>query len=172
MTVLEYLKENHSTYQVTRHRPAYTSEQLARVEHVPPRQVAKPVVIDADGTYYLCVLPADRKMDLNALQKHLKADVVQLVDERKMKRLFEDSELGAEAPFGALYNMPTLMDKSLEEDREIVFQAESHETTVHMAMSEYLRLAEPTILKFSYPVHPRQQGQFFFDPYMDDPYIL
>lgn len=172
MTVLEFLEKNQSEYQVTCHKPAYTSEQLARMEHVPPRQIAKPVVVDVDGRYYLCVLPADRKIDLNTLQKCLNAKAVQLADERKMKKLFADSELGAEAPIGALYDMPTLMDKSLEKDREILFQAESHETTVHMTMIEYLRLAKPTILKFSYPVHHREQGQFFYDPYIDDPFII
>ena len=170
MTVLEYLNQQRCRYEITHHKPAYTAEQLARLEKVPSRQVAKSVVIEADGRFYLCVLPADRKIDFASLQRHLKTDSVRLADERQMQKLFADAEIGAEAPFGNLYELPTLMDKSLQKDKEIVFLADSHETSVHLSMKEYKRLAKPVILKFSYPAQLRQVlDPFYFDPYTDNP---
>jgi len=126
MSVQEYLQQHHCGYRVTEHKPVFTAEQLAVVEHVSPRQVAKPVVVRCDGQYYLCVLPADRKIDFYAIGHHLKVKNVDLASEQEMKTLFTDSELGAEPPFGNLYNLPTLMDKTLAKDKEIVFQAGSH----------------------------------------------
>lgn len=162
MTVLRYLQENEGHFRITHHRPVYTAEQLARVEHVDSHEVAKSVVIKADEDYYLCVLPADRKVDLNALQRPLGAHAISLANEDEMRRLFEESEIGAEAPFGKIYDLPTLMDKTLREDMEIVFPADSHETSIHMKLDEYMRLASPRILSFSYPSSPSQAAEFLF----------
>lgn len=167
MTVLKYLQESDAHFAISSHHPAYTAEQLARLEHVDSHYVAKSVVVKADGNYYLCVLPADRKVDLNALQRSLGAQEVMLASEEEMGRLFEDSELGAESPFGNLYNLPTLMDESLRDNDEIVFPADSHETSIHMQMEEYVRLSQPRILKFSYPANPKDMRGFLFDPYSE-----
>lgn len=170
MTVLQYLDEKGCAYKVTEHKPVYTAEQLASAEHVSGRQVAKPVVIRADGRFYLCVLPADRRIDLYALQKHLKAKNVRLADEREMNQLFADAELGAEPPLGNLYNLPTLMDKKLAKDKEILFQAGSHEQAVWMSMKQYKKLADPVIGSFSYPASFDEIESMPFDPFFYDPY--
>ena len=170
MTVLEYLRAEHCTYRVTEHKPVYTAEQLASVEHVPPRKVAKPVIIRADGRYYLCVLPADGRIDIYAVQKHLKGKNVRLASEHEMEYLFGDSELGAEPPFGNLYDLPTLMDKTLAKDAEIVFQAGNHEQAVWISMEEYKKLTNPHIFAFSYPTGLEEIESMPFDPFFYDPY--
>ena len=86
MTVMEYLKTQHCPFRVTEHDPVYTAEQLATSEHVSPRKVAKPVIVRADGKFYVCVLAADRRIDLYAVQKHLKAKNVRLASEHEMER--------------------------------------------------------------------------------------
>jgi len=170
MTLLEYLDQKHCRYKVTEHKPAYTAEQLATVEHVSRSNVAKPVVVRANSQYYLCVLPADRKIDLYAVQKHLGAENVRLASEQEMEYIFGDSELGAEPPFGNLYHLPTLMDKKLAKDRQIVFQAGSHERAVWMSMKEYRKLANPVIFAFSYPEAMDEIESMPFDPFFYDPY--
>lgn len=171
MNIVEFLNHQDCRYELLHHKPAYTAEQLARIEKIPSRQVAKPVVVEADGRFYLCVLPADRKIDFVSLQKYLKVKQVRLADENQMAQLFADSEIGAEAPFGNLYNLPTLMDKTLAKDKEITFLAGSHETSIHMTMDEYERLARPMILKFSYPAETQKMlDPYYFDPYVDIPY--
>lgn len=172
MTLLEYLQEQGCAYKVTEHKPVYTAEQLASAENVPGRQVAKPVVVRSDGRFYLCVLPADRRIDLYALQKHLKAKNVRLASEQEMNQLFADTELGAEPPLGNLYDLPTLMDKKLAKDKEIVFQAGSHEQAVWMSMKQYKKLANPIIGSFSYPASFDEIESMPFDPFFYDPYGL
>ncbi|MEN8127679.1 MAG: YbaK/EbsC family protein [Planctomycetota bacterium] len=172
MTVLEYLEAEHCDYRVTEHKPVYTAEQLATVEHVPACKVAKPVIVRADGRYYLCVLPADRRIDVYAVQKYLKAKNVRLASEHEMEYLFGDSELGAEAPFGNLYDLPTLMDKKLAKDKEIVFQAGSHDRSVWMNMKDYKKLANPGIFAFSYPEAMDEIESMPFDPFFYDPYNI
>lgn len=172
MTLTEYLNDQKCVYKVTEHKPVYTAEQLASVEHIPGRQVAKPVVVKADNRFFLCVLPADRRIDLYALQKHLKSKDVCLASEPEMQRLFTDTEVGAEPPLGNLYNLPTLMDKKLARDKEIIFQAGNHEQAVWMPMKEYRKLANPVIASFSYPASFDEIESMPFDPFFYDPYGL
>ena len=46
-------------------------------------------------------------------------------------------------PFGEMFGMATVMDKSLEPDAYLVFQAGHHHQAVRMAMDSYRRLARP-----------------------------
>jgi Ala-tRNA(Pro) deacylase len=67
-----------------------------------------------------------------------------------MAKMFTDCQLGAEPPFGKLYGLSTIMDKTLDEDEYIVFQGGTHERAIKMTLEEYKALAEPVILSFSY----------------------
>ena len=102
MKLIEFLDKSSAKYEVTQHRPAFSAQQMAAVEHVPGMEVAKPVVIKADGEYYMCVLPACCKVDLDVLKKHLGVEQIELARESEMAKLFSDCELGAEPPFGNL----------------------------------------------------------------------
>jgi Ala-tRNA(Pro) deacylase len=150
MNVAEYLTKNGVAYQVREHRPSFTSQELAAEAHEPGRYVAKPVTVKADGKFYMCVLAAPLKVDLQELKKQLGVKQVVLADEKEMARIFGDCALGAEPPFGNLYDLPTLMDKGLEDDDHIVFQAGTHEQAIQMSMADYRRLVKPRVLSFSY----------------------
>jgi Ala-tRNA(Pro) deacylase len=73
-----------------------------------------------------------------------------LAEEEEIGRLFGDCELGAEPPFGNLYEMPTIMDKAMEADEHIMFQAGSHDKAIRMKMADYRKLAKPKVIEFSY----------------------
>ena len=148
MAVLEYLQHEKTHFRVTEHEPVYTARQLARVEKIKPQHVAKSVVIQADGDYYICVLPADRLIDFHLLRKCLRAKKVELASESDMIKLFGDCEVGAEPPLGAHYNLSVLMDESTAGDKQIVFFAGSHSQSVWMDMEEYQRLVKPRIENF------------------------
>ena len=91
-------------------------------------------------------------VDLDALKRQLGAQQITLAEESEMATLFPDCSIGAEPPFGNLYGLLTLMDKSLEMDEYIMFQSGSHEQAIRMEMDEYKKLVSPRILSFSY--HP------------------
>jgi Ala-tRNA(Pro) deacylase len=152
MRVIEFLEESGVRYEVTEHEPAFTAQQMAAVEHEPGQYVAKPVIIKADDKCLMCVLSACYKVDLRALKKQLGVKRVELAEENEIEKLFPDCELGAEPPFGNLYDLPTYMDKALEEDDHIMFQGGSHERAVRMSMDDYRKLVAPNVLEFSYHV--------------------
>lgn len=147
---MEFLEKSGVAYEVTEHKPAFTAQQVAAEEHEPGRYVAKPVIVRADGEYVMCVLPACFKIDLKTLKSQLKAKSVDLVEENEMGKLFPDCELGAEPPFGNLYDLPTVMDKALQKDDHIMFQAGAHDKAVKISMDDYRKLVKPKVLEFSY----------------------
>ena len=152
MKVLKFLDESGAKYETSEHKPAFTAQRMAAVEHEPGRFVAKPVIVKADGKMMMCVLSANHKVDLRRLKEQLGAKKVDLADETEVGKVCTDCELGAEGPFGKLYDMETIMDKALEADDHIVFQAGSHDKAVRMSMADYRKLAEPKVLEFSYHI--------------------
>jgi len=152
MRVIKFLKKSKVKYEVTKHKPAFSAQEMAAVEHEPGKYVAKPVIVRADGKYVMCVLSACYKIDMRALKKQLGAKKVSLAEEKEMGKLFDDCDLGAEPPFGNLYDLPTVIDKALEKDDHITFQAGSHEKAIRMSMDDYRKLVNPQVLEFSYHV--------------------
>ena len=150
MRVTEFLDQSAVPYQISEHPPTFTAQQMAALEHEPGQYVAKPVIVKADGEVLMCVLSACYKIDLGALKEQLGARSVELADEKEIGELFSDCELGAEPPFGNLYDLPTLMDKALEADEHITFQAGTHDKAIRMSMDDYQRLVKPKVLEFSY----------------------
>ncbi len=148
MEVIKFLKKSGVKYKVTKHKAAFTAQEMAAEVHEPGQYVAKPVVVKADDKYVMCVLPACYNIDLKVLKSQLKAKTVKIAKEKDMEKMFEDCELGAEPPFGNLYDLPTIMDKSLEDDDHIMFQGGTHEKAIRMSMDDYRKLAAPKVLEF------------------------
>jgi Ala-tRNA(Pro) deacylase len=148
MNLLSFLDEQGVRYRLSHHPTAYTSQELAQVEHVSGRNVIKPVVVKADGQFVLCALPASYKVDIGELRSQLRADDVKLADEQSLEQIFQGCEVGAEPPIGRLWGLPTLMDESLTADDMVTFQAGTHCDSVTMSLTEYRRIAQPEIAHF------------------------
>lgn len=150
MRINDFLEEAGVKYQVTEHKPTFTAQRMAAEEHEAGRFVAKPVIIKADGNYMMCVLPGCCKIDLGALKDQLGVASVELADESDIATMFDDCELGAEPPFGNLYHLTTIIDKTLLRDDHLLFQAGTHQKAIRMSFDDYNKLVEPKVLDFSY----------------------
>ncbi len=145
MKLQDYLQQQGVWFEPHEHPPTYTSQEMAAQEHISGNAVAKPVTVHADDRYVMCVLPASYKLDMEKVTKALKAKKVRLADEQEMSKLYDDSEVGAEPPFGNLYDLPTLMDKHLEGQDRIVCQAGSHKQAIRMKLEDYKNLVQPKV---------------------------
>jgi Ala-tRNA(Pro) deacylase len=140
--VRKYLISHGVGYEVEHHRPAYTAQEVAAVEHVPGRKFAKPVIVNADGRLIMTVLPANRLLDLEKVKATLGSDDVRLAREEEFAPIFDDCERGAEPPFGNLYGLPMIVDIDLTAE-ELIFNAGSHTETMKVSTIEYLGLVQP-----------------------------
>lgn len=145
----DYLKKNNAKYRETVHPEAYTAQEVAAAMHVRGKDLAKPVMIKADGSFVMAVVPASRKVDFEKLKDILGKKEVRLATEDEFKSLFPDCVPGAEPPFGNLYALDTLVDKKLTKDVHIFFNAGTHYDAVEMDYKDFARLVKPRVEDFS-----------------------
>jgi len=145
----QYLRKEGVAYTVTEHPARYTAQELAQVEHVSGRLIAKVVVVVADGKPIMIVVPGVAKVNLGAVRKTLGAEEARLAVEEEFGMLFPDCEVGAMPPFGNLYGVPVLVDAVLARDPVIFFNAGSHRRTITMTYADYARLVRPAVGVFA-----------------------
>ncbi|HEY1683143.1 MAG TPA: YbaK/EbsC family protein [Tepidisphaeraceae bacterium] len=151
MLLQSYLDRLGVSYRISFHPAAFSAQDLAEKEHIPGHQIAKPVIVKADGQFVMCALPATCRINLRELADELHARHAALVDERELASLFPDCQVGAEPPIGFLYGMPTWIDQTLMEDDRITFQAGTHESAVTLSMEDFQRVVQPEIGHFAMP---------------------
>ena len=134
-----------------RHAEGFTAQEVAQKQHVPGREMVKAVLVKTDRGFALAVLPSTRRINFAKLAKALGAKSATLASEAEMAQVFPDVEIGAEPPFGNLYNIPTVVEERLAKEPEVVFQAGTHTDTVKMAYADYERLAKPVVGQFGDP---------------------
>ena len=78
MKLMEFLDRISADYETSDHQPTFTAQQMASQQHVPGIKVAKPVIVKADGVFYMCVLPASYKIDFDTLKRLIGADEIEL----------------------------------------------------------------------------------------------
>jgi Ala-tRNA(Pro) deacylase len=145
----EFLDTSRTPYEVMSHPTAYTAQGVAAAQHVPGRELAKVVVIKAEDRFLMAVVPAPRKVSLEKLRRLLRGKPVRLATEEEFATLFPQCEPGAMPPFGNLFGLPVYVDRSLEPDERIVFQAGNHTETVRLRYDDFARLVQPTSADFA-----------------------
>ena len=145
MDIAKYLRDHGVAFETHQHLPAYTAQEVAAEEHVSGNMMAKTVLVHADERYAMCVLPASYKLDMAKVAKAADARSVRLADETEMAKVFPDVEVGAEPPFGSLYEVQTMVDEHLAGQGELVFQAGTHRDAIRMKYADYASLVNPTV---------------------------
>ena len=145
----QFLKEKKVGYEVVSHDVTYSAQHTAASVHTPGREVAKVVVIKGGEEYAMAVVDAPHQVDLEKFAAVTGMQGPVVAEEADLKELFPECELGAMPPFGSLYGLKVYVDKQLEEDEEIVFNAGTHFEAMRMKYSDFKALAEPVIGDFA-----------------------
>ncbi len=145
---LDLLDRNLICYAHTKHSEAFTALEVAFAEHMSPHKLAKTVVFAGRQGFGLAVLPADCHVDMTALGRFVNDPFVRLATEAELKELFPGCELGAMPPFGNLFNLPVIVDTSVDSQEFIAFNAGTHRDVIHMPTAYFERLANPAVARF------------------------
>ena len=144
--VRTFLDSHETPYRVSTHPNVFTARQVAMAEHLPPRTVAKTVMIFGDGEYHMIVVPASRLVDLQEARPVLGLTHLRLATEAEIAQLFPDCEVGAMPPLGPLYGFAVYLDGSLAAEEEIAFNAGNHREVVHMKTADFRRVVKPLVV--------------------------
>jgi Ala-tRNA(Pro) deacylase len=73
MTILrklrDYFEKNQVAYEGGFHPEVFTAQEIAATQHVPGKEMAKVVMVKADGKMLMLVLPASYQIDMKKLKK-------------------------------------------------------------------------------------------------------
>lgn len=146
--IKKMLENENISYQVLEHELAFTALEVAQAQHVPGRRMVKSVIVIADGKPVMCVLPATHRVDFDKFKGVLGAKDVHLADEAKVAALFPGYEVGAMPPFGQVAGMRVYVDKMLEENDAIVFNAGTHTDVIRIKFKDFVRFVQPEFADF------------------------
>jgi Ala-tRNA(Pro) deacylase len=151
MNVTQFLQQQQIPFEFMSHPDTFDAQHLAAMVHVSGRQVAKTVLVRTgnEECYAVVVLPANRKIQFEPLRMLLQTPTIGMATEVEMAALCADCEVGALLPFGSHYGLPTVIDESLYEFEEMVFEGNTHHESIRMKMDDFRRLEQPLVGAFT-----------------------
>ncbi len=121
-----YLRSKNIPYSKVAHPLSNSSVSTAKAAQVPLNQVAKAVVLeDHQGHHLMAVLPSDRSVGIDLLNKSYHSDF-HLLPESEVFRMFADCQRGAVPPVGDAYNINTVVDDEIFDKNELYFEGGDH----------------------------------------------
>jgi Ala-tRNA(Pro) deacylase len=153
MKLADYLRAHAVQFDLLTHSHTGNSLQSAEAMHLPPRCLAKAVVLeDEKARMVMAVLPASCKLQLGELRSRT-GRMLRLATEAELQARFDDCAPGAVPPIGTAYGMETILDDSLMTLPEVYFEAGDHQTLVRVKTRDFVGLLEgASHMPFSAPM--------------------
>jgi Ala-tRNA(Pro) deacylase len=145
----EMLDEAKVSYEVHSHPLAYTAQEIAAKQHFSGDEMAKVVMLRADGALVMAVVMASQKVSLATAKESLGAKELELATEDEFISRFPNCEIGAMPPFGNLFGLPVYVDPALEKDEYIYFNAGSHVQTIRLKYRDFESLVHPRVVRLT-----------------------
>ena len=160
--LVNYLEKNKYKHDVIEHRTTYTAWDTAQTEKVKPQEVGKTLVLKADNSVVLAVLPSNRNLDkqkflktLNAWRKKAgkkagekSAKKVEWAKEAWMKKNIP-GKVGAVPPFSGLLKLPLFIDALLVKNKKIYLGSGEYTVSLRVNTNQYMKVENPVKGSFS-----------------------
>jgi aspartyl-tRNA synthetase len=145
--VAEFSKAN-VTFDAYEHREVKTSEEAAAIRNTPLSWGAKAMLMYADGKPVMVVVAADTKVDLPAFKHAYGIKDLRMATPEEVERV-TGTVIGAVPPFGHIFRIPLYLDKKVEANDRVVFNAGLRTKSIQLARADYERVAAPVVGEFS-----------------------
>ncbi|MDO8669124.1 MAG: YbaK/EbsC family protein [Candidatus Buchananbacteria bacterium] len=139
--IKSYLDKQNIDYEEIAHKTVYTAYDAAQTLKKELKEIAKNLIIKADNTYALVVVPADKKLDLNKIKKALKAKKVSIPSEKVIIKVLKIKP-GAVSSFGKLHKLEMLVDKAMLGTKKAVFSTGSVTDSVFIKVKDFIQMEE------------------------------
>lgn len=133
-----YLDQRGARYEVLAHAHSRTSAETARSANVMAGHLAKSVILeDASGAVTMAVIPADKSLQVEALERMLGRKSLRLTDEERIAMLFKDCEPGAVPSIGMPWGIETVFDDELAESEVVYMESGDHERLLRLSHAQF-----------------------------------
>lgn len=152
--ITTWLTDQDVSFQTLHHPPTYTSEQSAEYRGEALSVGAKAIVYKIEKTFYLFVMPADRKLDTKKIKQYFKDNGLKAKKTRfaKPDELLELTGLvpGSVPPFGRpILDIELFIDEAILQNEKVAFNAGSLTDSVIMKREDYLKVANGNLISFT-----------------------
>lgn len=131
-----YLETHGKLYEILQHPRAVTSMRKAEAAHIAGDQIAKTVVVEDEGGYWLAVIPATHRLRFAKLRETVGHNIG-LATEDELQNLFRDCELGAIPPFGNPFGMKVFVDERLLNEDDVYCECGDHTELLHLSGGDF-----------------------------------
>ena len=145
--VLNHLKKSKTPHEIIEHKTVFTAYDLAQTLREKLSNIAKTLFIKVDKEYKVIVIPAHYRLDIQKLKKLLKAKKISIASEKDMQKQLKVKP-GALSPFGSVYKVGVVVDKSLEKLQKAIFKAGSFTESFRMKVKDFIKLEQPVVGRF------------------------
>ena len=144
--LLDLFRKESVEYKLFEHEPVYTSEQASKVRNVALKSGVKAMVLKTlEGKYILIDVAADRKIDFGKLEKTvLKTKHLRFATREEVINVTR-CEPGSVHPFGRLFGLETLLDKSVLENERVNFNIGLVTKSVQISCNDLVRVLKPDV---------------------------
>jgi Ala-tRNA(Pro) deacylase len=133
-------------YELLSHAHTESAAEEAEALGLPPRAVAKTLVLAAGEDHVRVVLPASERIDLRKVRDYLEGGKsIHLATEDELAGDYPEFELGAVPPFGGASDH-VLVDSRVMEQPSVVLEAGTHEQSVRLATADLLKLTKADVV--------------------------
>jgi len=154
--IRKLLSNNGVEFVEIQHQPTLTSEQSAQVRGVDLEIGGKALLIKTDKVYRLFVLSAALQIDSGAIRRFLEVRRTRFATTEELNQL-TGLVPGSIPPFGhPILPFELFVDESIGRNQTIAFNAGSLTHSIQMSVGDYLRVARPTIFRFSKQRRPSE----------------
>jgi len=138
-------------YKFFEHEAVRTSEEAAaqRPEYE-LKQGAKAIIVKAtmpgkENKFVMAVFPADQRLDAKKFKKVVGAKKTSFATAEEASEITGGVEFGGIPPFGNLFGIDVIVDPTLSENEEIIFNCGDRRTSIAMKSKDYLSIVKPRI---------------------------
>lgn len=139
--IKQYLDDKGIDYEELVHKTVYTAYDAAQTLKKQLKEIAKTILVEADKTHVLVVLPADKKIDMDKLKKALGAKKISIPSEKVMIKVLK-IQPGTLSSFGRFHNLEVVVDKAMLGAKKAVVSTGSFTDSVFMKVKDFVRSEE------------------------------
>jgi Ala-tRNA(Pro) deacylase len=134
-------------YELLTHPHTVRASDEADALGLPPKAVAKTLVLDAPEGHVRVVLPASERIDLRKVRDHVEGGKsIHLASEDELARDYADFEVGAVPPFGGASRDRVLVDVRVTDQHAVVLEAGAHDRSIRLETADLLKLTEADVV--------------------------
>ena len=116
-------------------------------------QGAKAMIIrvkhkDGERSFAMFVFPGDKKIDGKKAKNIFKAKGITFANKEESDKITDGIEFGGVPPFGNLFGLPVYADKTLLDNKEIIFNCGDSRASIAMNAQDYIDLVQPVLESF------------------------